>query len=120
MKRTAIFLGCIALLTFMIGCDETTLSNLSPEVQAMISSYTGGKMTLSARPINPGLGTQDQLRDRDRDRDQLHDGTCDNDGNQFNYGGSNGNSGNGTGSNGNGTGNGDQDRDRNRDGSCGD
>lgn len=118
MKRTAIFLGCIALLTFMIGCDETTLSNLSPEVQAMISSYTGGKMTLSARPINPGLGTQDQLRDRDRD--QLHDGTCDNDGNQFNYGGSNGNSGNGTGSNGNGTGDGDQDRDRNRDGSCGD
>lgn len=119
MKRTAIILGCFALTAFMLGCDESTFSNLSPEVQAMITSYTGLKTDAAARPV--GYGTQDQLRDRDQLQLHLQDGTCDNDGNQ--YGGSNGNGGNGTGpgdGTGTGPGSGTGDQLRLRDGSCGD
>lgn len=111
MKRTTIFLGCIGLAAFTIGCDERTLSNLPTDVQSMITSYTGLKTDIAARPIQ--LGTQDQMRDRDPLH--LRDGSCDNDGNL--YGGSNGYGGNGSGP-GDGTGSGDQDR--LRDGSCGD
>lgn len=118
MKRLAIFLGCVALVTFTVGCDETTFSNLSPEMQAMVSSYLGTKTTMSARPVVPGDQTWDRIRDRDRD--QLHDGTCDGDGSQNqNGGGNNAGNGNGTGgSGGTGSGTGDQDQLRKRDGSC--
>ncbi|MCA9255987.1 MAG: hypothetical protein KDA33_10135, partial [Phycisphaerales bacterium] len=88
MKRLAIFLGCVALMTFTIGCDEATLNSLPSDVQAMVSSYFGLKTDMSARPINPGQG--DMLQLRDRDRDQLQDGSCEGDGSQNQAGGSNG------------------------------
>jgi len=102
MKRMLVFLCPLLLLGAATGCDEIAVSGLPADVQAIVAGIDGVKLDFLSQDSDPAAG--DQIRQR------LQDGSCEGDGNAYQYGGSNGNGSGG------GSGNGDQLR--LRDGSC--
>ena len=103
MKRALPVIAALAMIGFVVGCEESVLNGMPSDVQAMVA-----KAGLNMLPV--------QIQDRDR----LQDGSCDGDGMQYQWNGGTGDGGGAGGAGGSGGGSGDGDQDRNRDGSCGD